>query len=493
MSTLDASAATFKIPHELFNLPEPLSRTVKNSGEAMPRRMILKNGTLEPPSSGFKEYLLFALRTRITPELQSLIGRSVLISFTGYPAPSLRLSLPGGDREPHINETLRGEIEAILNREAALPSNQRLECLLLRWNTVKYLAAPTHYAVAGTDGLYERIPSRWVRTILPFIALDPALADDPDIPVIDYRESSSGFGGGLFSDCLHSAAAISYDQGENYGDLYSRMSYRVLAVVRRWYDEGRLVDPEQSVVKRWRLEAVRTVRGTTLYKPIDEWGLSRLSRETLLDLPVSALLYDLAKGRERSVAVRLGINLVDYHAVSKKLFNGIPGGYHFAGGSLHFIPKDLDDLLRVVDGVNEVLYGGQTSGAVITLTTSRLSWIRVYALVVQRSISADIAVYVRRDIEPVFVFSFTVPIDSNIATLRQEIVLRSRRLLVYLIDKMGNPPGESDSLPIDIHAILDAPNPELPSDLSSPTVRSHLDARFPEQWSSVKKISDIQF
>lgn len=491
MSTLDASAATFKIPHMLFDIADPVPRTsnipptsMRAMNIAMPRRrQIAQGGTqLEAPSSGYKEYMLFALRTRITPELQALVGRGVVISYTGYPAPSLRLSLAGGDREPHINETIRSEIDAILKREAELPSHQRLECLLLRWNAVRYLAAPSHYAVSGTDGLYERIPSRWLRSIMPFVPLDETIADDNDIPVIEHRI------GGLYADCLHSAAAIGYDQGETYGDLYARLAARVLILIRRWYDEGRLVDPEQSLVRRWRLEAVKTVAGITLYKPSGDWGLTRMTRGTLLDLPVSALLHDMAKGRSRPVAVRVGINLVDYHAISQKLFGGsLEHKYHFAGGALHFTPRDLDDLLRVLDGVDEVLYGGKVSGAVVTLTASRLSWIKVYALVVQRAISANIAVYVRRDVEPVFVFSFTVPVDANIATLRQEVVLRARRLLVYLLDKLTDPTKVG---PTDIHALLDEPTTELPEDLSSPTVRSYLTKERPEL---LKDIQSIQF
>lgn len=447
-------------------------------GTTIPRRRRLPEiaGRLEAPSSGYREYLLFALRTRITPEIKQLVGRSIVVSYTGYPAASLRLSFSGIEREPHINVALRTDIEALITREAALPYHQRLECLLVGWNTVRYLAAPSQSAVAGTDGLYERIPSRWLRSIIPFIPFDESLQADLDIPTIEYRN------GGLFADCLYTAAPTGIDDGETYGNLYARMSSRILILIRRWYDEGRLVDPEQSLVKRWSLEPVRTIGTITLYKPSGDWGLTRLSRGTLLDLPVSSLLYELAKGRDRSVAVRVGVNLVDYHGISQKLFGGGLGAkYHFAGGSLHFVPRGLEDLLRVLDGVDEVLYGGTTSGAVITLAASRLLWLRIYSLVVQRSISTNIAVYVRRDVEPVFVFSFGVPVDSNIAAIRQEVVLRARRTLVYILDSMAEPNR-------DVFSVFDDPNTELPADLSSPTVRSHLARKFPEA-----EVTPIQF
>lgn len=481
MTTLDASAAVFKIPMELFDLPQPIPRqslipptSMRAMGTAMPRRRRLPEtqGHLEAPSSGYKEYLLFALRTRLTPELQELIGRTVLVSYTGYPAPSMRLSLPGGDREPHINEQLRDELNSLLQREAKLPSHQRLECLLLRWNSNRYLSAPSQSAVFGTDGLYEKIPSRWLRGILPFIPLDESLAGNVDLPKIEYRDH------GLYCDCLHTAAPTGIDEGESYSNLYARMSALVLRLIRRWYDEGRLVDPEQSLVKRWQLEAVRTVGGNTLYKPHNNWGLSKLSGGTLLDMPVSALLYELAKGRERSVSVRVGINLVDYHRISKSLFDGSIGqNYHFSGGSLHFIPKSLEDMIRVLTGVDQVLYGSSESGAVVTLTASRLSWINMYRLIVERSVSSDIAVYVRRDVEPVFVISFTVPMNTNVAAVRQEVVIRARRTLVYIMDRMTKPGGVEM---LDIHGLLDEPNAELPADLSSPTVREHLARERPE-------------
>lgn len=479
-TTLDASAATFKIPLALFDLPPPVPRqsqiaptSMRAMNTLIPRRRRMAVH-LEPPTSGYREYMLFALRTRLTPELQELVGRAVLVSYTGYPAPSMRLSLAGGDREPHISASLRLELDALLAREASLPSHQRLECLLMRWNAVRYLTAPIHSTSVGTDGMYEKIPSRWLRSIMPFLPLDASLQADTDIPTVEYRD------GALYADCLHTASSIGQEEGESYSNLFSRMVTRVMSLVRRWYDEGRIVDPEQSLVTRWKLEAVRTLGGMTMYRPCardtgdctgGNWGISRLSRGGILDLPVSALLYELAKGRERSVAVRVGINLVDYHAISKRLFGGSIGSlYHFAGGALHFIPRDLDDLLRVLDGVDEVLYGGEVSGAVVTLTASRLSWIRVYALVVQRSISSDVAIYVRRDVEPLFVISFGVPVDSNISALRQEIVLRARRLLIYISDRLGAPGSGTAT---DVHALLDSPETALPSDLSSPTVRSH--------------------
>jgi hypothetical protein len=426
-------------------------------------------GQLEPPTSGYKEYMLFALRTRLTPELQELVGRSVIISFTGYPAPSLQLTMPGTDKEPHINEQLRREIDTLLQREANLSSQQRLECLILRWNSSRYLTASSLF---GTDGLYHRIPKRWLRAILPFLPLDSSLIDDNTIPRIEYRTD------GLYADCLNTAAPIGIEDGETYGNLFARMSFKVLELLRRWYDEGRLVDPEQSLIKRWRLTAVRTVGGTTLYKPSDDWGLTRLARGGLLELPVSSLLWELSKGRERTVSIRVGINLVDYHRISKSLFDGgLATSYHFSGGSLHFIPKSLDDLTRVLDGIDSVLYGEVSSGAVVTLTASRLSWIKMYGLIVQRSVSSDIVIYVRRDVEPVFVISFTVPMNADVAALRQEVVLRARRTLVYLLDHMGKP-GAAEKT--DIHAILDEPDAELPADLSSPTVRSHLQRERPE-------------
>ena len=491
MTTVDSSAAVFKVPLNLFDLPPPMPRqsnippnSMRGMATSIPRRRKLgSKNRLEAPSSGFREYLLFALRTRLATDLQSLIGRSVLITYTGYPAPTMRLSLAPGDREPHINVALRTELDALLVREAALPSHQRLECLIIDGLSVRYLSAPSQSSVTGTDGLYERIPSRWLKAILPFIPLDESLAGDEDIPTIDYRN------GALFADCLHTAAALSYDEGESFGQLHARLTGRVIALVRRWYDEGRLIDPEQALVKRWKLEAVRTVSGITLYKPSNDWGLARLSRGTLLDLPVSSLLYELAKGRDRQVGIRVGINLVDYHAISQKIFGGGLGtAYHFSGGSLHFTPKDLDDLLRVLDGVDDVLYGGQTSGAVITLEASRLSWIRVYALIVQRSISANLAIYVRRDVEPVFVFSFTVPIDSNTDAIRREVVLRARRLLIYLMDKFAK---EGDTEPTDIHSILDDVSNQLPSDLSSPTVRSYLARERPDSLSVDGSVSVV--
>lgn len=488
MTTSDASAATFKIPYSLFDLPPPVPRgslipptSMRAMGTTIPRRRRLAetNGQLEPPSSGFREYLLFALRTRLTPELKELIGRSVLISFTGYPAPSLRLSLPGGDKEPHINESLRKEIHVLLDRESNLPSHQRLECLLLRWNSVRYLAGPALSSTTGTDGMYEKIPNKWLRSIIPFVSLDSSLREDVEIPKIEYRD------GGLYADCLHTAGMLRIDEGESYGDLYSRMAERALAVVRRWYDEGRLVDPEQALVDKWKLEAVRSIEGITLYKPSDDWGLSKLSRGVLMDLPVSALLHDLAKGRHRSVAVRVGINCVDYHEISKRLFGGgLTAKYHFAGGALHFIPKDLEDLLRVLNGVDEVLYGTDNDvRAVATLSSSRLSWINIYSILIQRSITTDITVYMRRDAEPTFVISFVVTPITDLAALRTEIILRARRTFVYLIDYFKKP-GHLD--PIDIHGLLDDPETRLPEDLSSPTVRGHLKR---------KKIaeSDIQF
>lgn len=478
MTTLDASAAVFKIPHKLFDLPQPVPRqslipptSMRAMGTAIPRRRRL-DGNLEAPSSGYKEYMLFALRTRLTPELQELIGRSVLVSYTGYPAPSMRLSFPGGDREPHINEQLRSELEALLQRETNLPSHQRLECMLLRWNSNRYLAAPVRSGVFGTDGLYEKIPSRWLRAILPFVPFDESLTGNSDLPKIEYRDH------GLYCDCLHTAAPTGIDEGESYSNLYARLSALTLRLIRRWYDEGRIVDPEQSLVKKWRLEPVRTVGGTTLYRPVDNWGLSKLSAGSLLDMPVSSLLYELAKGRERSVAIRVGINLVDYHRISRYLFEGNIGHvYHFSGGSLHFIPKNLEDLIRVLVGVDQVLYGSDESGAVITLTASRLSWINMYRLIIQRSVSSDIVVYVRRDVEPVFVISFSVPMNTNVDAVRREVVIRARRTLVYVMDRMAKPGGVE---PLDVHGLLDDSTAELPSDLSSPTVREYLSRERPE-------------
>ncbi len=425
-------------------------------GTTIRRRRISTEGDLEPPTSGFREYLLFALKTRLAPELQELIGRSVLVSYTGYPAPTMHLSLPGGSREPHINDQLRQELTALLEREAALPSHKRLQCLLLRWNSLRYLS------VSNTSP--ERVSSRWLRSILPFIPVDETLFEDVEIPRVEYRN------GGLYCDCLHTAGIVGVDEGEPYTQLYGRMSVRVVELIRQWYREGRLVDPDQVMVKKWKLVAVRTIGGSTLYKTADDWGLTG---GTLLDMPISALLYELAKGRERSIAVRVGINLVDYHAISKKLFGGGLGSnkYHFSAGVLHAVPRDLDDLLRIVRGVDDVLYGGETSGAVVTLSATRPSWIRIYTLIVQRSITDDVVVYVRRDVEPAFIFSFTVPLDSNIAALRQEVVLRARRTMVYLLDRFAKP-GYSE--PVDIHSILDDPETQLPTDLSSPTVRSYL-------------------
>jgi hypothetical protein len=377
----------------------------------------------------------------------------------------MRLSFTNG-REPHISESLSHNLNALLEREAKLPSSQRLECMILRWNSVRYLNAPAQSAVHGTDGLYEKIPGRWLRSVLPFIPHDESLSSDFEIPKIEYRD------GGLYVDCLHTAGKVGIDEGEDYGNLYARLSSRVLTLIRSWYDEGRLVDPEQSLVKRWRLEPVRSIDKITLYKPSDDWGITQLTRGKLLDLPVSALLHDLAKGRERAVAIRVGINLVDYHGISKRLFGGNLGEkYHFSGGSLYFVPRDLDDLIRVLDGIDEVLYGGVVSGAVVTLTASRLSWINMYSLIVQRGISADTVVYVRRDIEPLFVFSFTVPIDVNSAAIRQEVVLRARRTLVYILDKSEDK---------DVHSHLDDPNAKLPDDLSSPTVRAHQARLIPD-------------
>ncbi len=285
MTVLDASSATFKIPHELFDLPSPIPRlsaipptSMRAMGTVMPRRRRLAEiqNHLEPPSSGFREYMLFALRTRLTPELQELIGKSVLISFTGYPAPSMRLSLPGGDREPHVNEQLRAELNNLLSRETSLPSHQRLECLILRWNEVRYLVASSSKSmIEGVDGLYERIPSRWLRSVMQFIPFDDSLVNDTEIPNLEYRD------GGLYADCLHTAGLIGVvDERESYGTLYARMSGIVLSLIRRWYDEGRLVDPEQSLVKRWRLIPVKTISGITLYKPADDWGLSKLSHRS---------------------------------------------------------------------------------------------------------------------------------------------------------------------------------------------------------------------
>ncbi len=484
-TTVDASAAVFKIPHSLFDLPEPSHKvptvTMRDLATTMPRR---HKG--EPPSSGFKEYMLFALRTRLTPELQELIGRSVLVSYTGYPAPSMRLSLPGGDREPHINQELKKELDALLSREANLSSQQRLECLLLRWNSVRYLVGPAQHSLIGPDGLYEKIPSRWVRGVLPFVPLDSSLQDDPDIPKIEYRD------GGLYADCLDTAGTVAIDDRESYTVLYARLSNRVLALIRRWYDEGRVIDPEQSLVKRWKLESVRTVGGTTMFKPSNDWGLEKMSRGTLLEMPVSALLHELAKGRERAVAIRAGVNLVDYHEISKRLFGaGLGSKYHFSGGSLHFTPRDLDDLLRVLDGVNDILYGGDTGGAVVTLASSRLSWIHMYALIVQRSITSDIVVYVRRDIEPMFIFSFAVPLDTNLPEIRAEVVLRARRTMVYLLDHYATP-GHLE--PVDVHSILDNPDTQLPEDLSSPTVRAYLEKEHPEALQGDEPtLSPIQF
>lgn len=472
----DASAATFKIPLTLFDLPPPVPRqsaipptSMRAMGRAVPRRRIIDEKHLEAPSSGFREYMLFALKTRLTPELKTLIGHSVLVSYVGYPAPSMQLSLPGGvNKEPHINAELRNELNSILTREAELPYHRKLECLILRWNSVRYLTAPTYSTSTATDGLYERIPNRWLRSVLPFVPQDESFADDLEIPKLQYRD------GGIYADCLHTSTPLGVDEGETYMDLYSRLAVRVLTLIRKWYDEGRIVDPEQSLVTRWNLESVGTISSTTMYKPKDSWGLAKLSPGKLLDLPVSSLLYDLAKGRERSVAMRVGINLVDYHEISKKLFaGGLMRNYHFSGGSLHFTPTDAEDLIRILNGVNDVLYGGSEStvSAVATLTSSRLSWINMYSLIVQRSISTDTTVYVRRDIEPMFVFSFAVPMITNLPAIRQEVLLRARRTLVYLMDRFASP-GSLE--PVDVHSLLDDPNTQLPADLSSPTVKAYL-------------------
>lgn len=457
MSTsLDASSATFKVPLELFNLPQNYSEDLrKEATDVLPRRKrLLTSEQLESPFSGYRDYMLFALRTRILPELQPIMGRNIFISYTDYPGATLVLSY-NSNREPQITTGLSEEIKSLIEKQVNLPSEQRLECLLLKWNSVRYLTPPV-----GSSGVQERIPGKWLKAILPFIPHDATFAEDPSIPTLIYRNNEDA----LYADCLQN----SDDPEEEYFmDLYSRMVNKILTLVKQWYLEGRVVDPSEDIIEDWKLSSVISIDGKTLFKPQDDWGISKVSRGNLLELPISGLLHDLGKGKERTVPIRAGVNLVNYHGIAKSLYgSGIStGNYYFSGGNLNFIPKNIQDLLFVINTVDQVLYGGEVSGAVFTLSSSRLSWIRVFSIITQRSVSKDLAVYVRRDLEPEFVFSAMVPLNSNVSELRREVLLRSRRLLVYLMKKLETQ---------DIHSTLDNPETKLPEDLSSPTVRSYL-------------------
>lgn len=473
---------------KLKTLPPRRRRLVKLSDNGRPLAV-----SYELPLSGFREYLLFALKSRIMPSLQHIMGRGIRVTFVDHPVPKMKLSEAGIDTEPRITREMRDLVDSLLERETtALASSRRLECLLLSPTMTRYLAAHPLRAIVGQDGLYERIPRRWLRTILPFVPFSKEVLGDPEMPVVHHRtEAESGVeGGGLFADCMHTASSLGYEEGETPRELYARLSEHVLGLVRLWYDKGYIAEPETSLVTNWELEPVTNLgqaHGGTLYKTKNDWGMTAVTQGLLVDMPVTSLLWELNKGRHRQVAVHVGGNLVDYHVLTNRLFGGgilsSPRSppFHFADGSLHFTPNSLTILKHVLDTVDATLYGDNVplepgSGpplpnSVLTLDADRISWLRVYNLVIKRSISADTAVYIRRDVRPVFVLSFVVPPLTNALTLRAEILLRSRRLMLYIMNHFA---ASSDTpCEADVHSRLESFE-SLPPELERKTVREIL-------------------
>lgn len=405
---------------------------------------------------GHREFLLFALRTRISPEIKSILGIPVFIDFVGYPGSEISINLPGG-KDLYLNDELRKEIQEVIDENVEFPDAKKLECLMLRCDSTHYISNSMFL-----DGGFQRIPPKWIRSVLPFLH---SLIEIPKELQIRYDSQECGiFVGGLLEH-----------KETNYKTVYNEISSNIIDALMKLWSEGGIVDVPQDMVDKWDLEMISKVKvndnTTTLYSPsLDtKWGnlCTKLS-----DMPVSAFLYDLMKGSERQVPVKVGINLVDYHYIAKEV-NGNTLA-HFSNGSLYFTPKSAKHLSEIVNGVERVKWGGQYYGSVICFYSTRLSWIRAYSLIVRRSVSNDLVLYVRRDYTlPVFVLSVgSIPMDVDTTTLRQEILLRTRRLLLFLKHKMILP-GENE----DIHSILDDVNSKLPDDVSSPTVRDHVDNR----------------
>ncbi len=378
----------------------------------MPNTFSLPTTTIIVNGERGKDYLLFALRTRLIPRLQKMLGKRIDVNFSE--GSLIHVGYSYG--ELYMSTDMYEEVKDVIEDEA---SSNIPYCLLLD---------------PKSEFLDINNPS-WVLSMLPFISS----VSQHQIKIHD---------GKLFIDLREFI---------DYKIVYSNILTDVLAELKNKYDGGYIVSPTKSLIEKWKLvPVIRGKDGNSLYSP-DNWYLHH---SIVLDTPLSLLFQTLTDDtKDVKIGMYVGLNMVDYHHISDRVFKG-NFSFFFEDSKVFFTPTDVGDLLNKTSQINEVIHGMDSYGKVLCMYASRLSWMRIYAVIAQRAIPGKYTVYVRRDIKPVFVFSITVPDDTNLDELEYEMRIRGHRLLLYLMEKLNPPDG-------DIHTVLDNAV-SLPQELNLP-------------------------
>ncbi len=397
--------------------------------------------TFDLPSSllKYKEYGLFCLKTRLTPRLKPLLGKMVDIFYLLEGSnPRINLS-----EDFFLSEDLEERVKNIINEEVKEVETNWL-CLLLDPDE------PTLFSSGISFG------KSWFRTMLSYVVQTNFItfAELDEEGLIERRSKLV-----LPED---GKVYIDLRNVVEYKSLYSAHINTILTDLQDKFDKGYVINPPPKLIKRWKLKKVENRRNED--GETDQlYHMKEIPTLPGVLTPFSLFFENVVNGRDPNIEIHVGLNKVNYHYISLELFQGekyVP--YYFSGGSLFFKPSGLDDLIEKVAAVNEILWGPTFYGKVLTMEATRLSWMRVYAILAQRAIPGKQTVYVKTEARPMFVFSVMVPQDTNLDEIEYEMTIRGYRLLLYLKEKL-NPPGG------DIHRVLDANmRINLPSELLLP-------------------------
>jgi len=392
-----------------------------------------------PSSLTKKDYYLFALRTRLIPKLQQRLGKTIDIYFSKTSANTLadvlHIGYPNG-KELYLSSDMHHELKELI--ESTTHTSMKEWCLLLDTDTTKIFI----------DEGRNKISSSWIRSIFPFITIGNVTDINNENILVPVK---------IEDEKLY----INLVKFPEYKTKYVEILQDLQEDLKSKYHIGYTVNPSKTIVEKWKLKEIDRKESSKLYVP-DGWTTSTNALVDVLasiNTPLSLLFHEFANASKFKVSMNVGLNMVDYHYISERVFNG-DFSFFIEEGKVFFTPKDLQDLLDKTSKINEIIHGNDVYGKVLCMYASRLSWMRIYALISQRSIPGKYTVYVRRDIRPMFVFSVKVPDDTDLDNIEYELRIRGDRLLLYLLEKLKPLDG-------DIHEALDNAA-KLPQELELP-------------------------
>src|SRR6185437_4996885 len=343
-----------------------------------------------PSSLTKKDYYLFALRTRLIPKLQQRLGKTIDIYFSKTSANTLadvlHIGYPNG-KELYLSSDMHHELKELI--ESTTHTSMKEWCLLLDTDTTKIFI----------DEGRNKISSSWIRSIFPFITIGNVTDINNENILVPVK---------IEDEKLY----INLVKFPEYKTKYVEILQDLQEDLKSKYHIGYTVNPSKTIVEKWKLKEIDRKESSKLYVP-DCWTTSTNALVDVLasiNTPLSLLFHEFANASKFKVSMNVGLNMVDYHYISERVFNG-DFSFFIEEGKVFFTPKDLQDLLDKTSKINEIIHGNDVYGKVLCMYASRLSWMRIYALISQRSIPGKYTVYVRRDIRPMFVFSVKVPDD----------------------------------------------------------------------------------